>query len=79
MFKDYRAVQTKYYIPTVEIKLWSYVKIIILRSYDLKLWMLWSMDEIFFINQNINIKKIAIGQGGDYTTCCLLDYNYLNK
>ena len=37
------------------------------------------MDEIFFINQNSNIKKIAIGQGGDYTTCCLLDYNYLNK
>ena len=23
-----------------------------------------------------NILKIAIGQGGDYTTGCLLDYNY---
>ena len=26
-----------------------------------------------------NIKKIAIGQGDDYTTVCLLDYNYFNK
>ena len=26
-----------------------------------------------------NIKKIAIGQGGDYTTGCLLDYTYFKK
>ena len=26
-----------------------------------------------------NIKIIAIGQGDDYTTVCLLDYNYFNK
>ena len=26
-----------------------------------------------------NIKKIAIGQGDDCTTVCLLDYNYFNK
>ena len=26
-----------------------------------------------------NIRKIAAGQGDGYTTCCLLDYNYLNK
>ena len=26
-----------------------------------------------------NIRKIATGQGDDYTTGCLLDYNYLNK
>ena len=26
-----------------------------------------------------NIRKIEKGQGDDYTTCCLLDYNYLNK
>ena len=25
------------------------------------------------------IKKIAIGQGDDYTTCCLLDYSYLKN
>ena len=26
-----------------------------------------------------NIRKTAIGQGDDYTTDCLLDYNYFNK
>ena len=26
-----------------------------------------------------NILKIATGQGDDYATSCLLDYNYLNK
>ena len=26
-----------------------------------------------------NVRKIAIGQGDDYTTGCLLDYNYFNK
>ena len=26
-----------------------------------------------------NVGKIAIGQGDDYTTGCLLDYNYFNK
>ena len=26
-----------------------------------------------------NIRKIATGQGDDYTTGCLLDYNYFNK
>ena len=26
-----------------------------------------------------NIQKIATGQGDDYTTGCLLDYNYFNK
>ena len=26
-----------------------------------------------------NIQKIATGQGGDYTTICLLDYNYLKE
>ena len=26
-----------------------------------------------------NIQKIAIGQGDDYTTGCLLDYTYLKK
>ena len=25
-----------------------------------------------------NIQKIATGQGDDYTTGCLLDYNYFN-
>ena len=26
-----------------------------------------------------NIRKISTGQGDDYTTGCLLDYNYFNK
>ena len=26
-----------------------------------------------------NIRKIAIGQGDDYATGCLLDYNYFKK
>ena len=26
-----------------------------------------------------NIRKIATGQGDDYTTSCLLDYNYFKK
>ena len=26
-----------------------------------------------------NIRKIKTGQGDDYTTGCLLDYNYLKK
>ena len=26
-----------------------------------------------------NIRKIATGQGDDYTTSCLLDYTYLKK
>ena len=26
-----------------------------------------------------NIRKIATGQGGDYTTGCLLDYNYFKN
>ena len=33
-------------------------------------------------NNNVtyeNIRKIAIGHGGDYTTGCLLDYRYFKK
>ena len=26
-----------------------------------------------------HIRKIATGQGDDYATCCLLDYNYFKK
>ena len=26
-----------------------------------------------------NIRKSTTGQGNDYTTACLLDYNYFNK
>ena len=45
--------------------------------------MLWFMEKNFF-DQTIkndkvtyeNIRKIAVGQGDDYTTGCLLDYTY---
>ena len=44
------------------------------------------MDKTFLISQSKNdlithdnIKKIAIGQGDDYTTDCLLDYIYFRK
>ena len=43
-------------------------------------------DKNFFdqpINSNLktydNIRKIATGQGDDYTTGCLLDYSYFNN
>ena len=48
--------------------------------------MLRSIDYTFFyqpVKNNLityeNIKIIVIGQGDDYTTGCLLDYNYFNK
>ena len=64
-----RTVHTKYYLPNVEMK--DYVMI----------------DEQNFFDQPVknnlrtydNIRKIATGQGDDYTTSCLLDYNYFNK
>ena len=31
------------------------------------------------LKANDNIPKIAIGQGNNCTTICLLDYNYFNK
>ena len=45
------------------------------------------IDEKKFFDQPVknglrtyeNIQKIATGQGDDYTTSCLLDYNYLKN
>ena len=45
------------------------------------------MVVVFFFDQPVkndirrykNIRKIATGQGDDYTTCCLLDYLYFNE
>ena len=62
-----RTVHTKYYLPTVEIE-----------DYNLTI----DGQNIFDqpVKNNLrtydNIRKIAIGQGDDYTTACLLDYNY---
>ena len=64
---DDRTIDEKYYLPTVEIK-----------DYNIMI-----NGENFFdqpIKNNKvtfeNIRKIAIGQGDDYTTGCLLDYPY---
>ena len=48
--------------------------------------MLWMMEKNVFDqpvrNNKVtyeNIRKIATGQGGDYITGCLLDYNYFKN
>ena len=48
--------------------------------------MLWSMENNFFdqliksyIKTYENIRKITTDQGDDYTTGCLLDYNYFKN
>ena len=61
---------TKYYHPTEEIK--DYNVIIDRRNF---------FDQPVKIDfkTNDNIRKIAIGRGDDYTTGCLLDYNYFKN
>ena len=64
---DNRTVDDRYYLPTVEIKDYNIV-----------------INGENFFDQSIknnkitydNIRKIATGQGDDYTTGCLLDYSY---
>ena len=64
---DHRTSDDRYYLPTVEIK-----------DYNIMI-----KGENFFDqpikNRGVtydNIRKIATGQGDDYTTGCLLDYSY---
>ena len=67
---DQRIRNKIYYIPNVEIKDYNVV-----------------IDRKNFFDQPVkndkvtyeNIRKIAIGQGDDYTTGCLLDYTYFKK
>ena len=62
-----RTSHSEYYLPNVEMKDYNFV-----------------INGINFFDQPIknnkltyeNIRKIAIGQGDDYTTGCLLDYSY---
>ena len=64
-YKDYRTTNKRCYIPNVEIKDYNLI-----------------IDGKIFFDQPVkndkvtyeNIRKIAIGQGDDYTTACLLDY-----
>ena len=67
---EQRTSNKKYYIPNVEIKDYNVV-----------------IDGKNFFDQSVkndkvtyeNIRKIATGQGDDYTTSCLLDYTYFKK
>ena len=67
---DGRESHKQYFLPTVEIK-----------DYDVMI------DGRNFFDQPIkndlktydNIRKVATGQGDDYTTGCLLDYPYFKK
>ena len=67
--KDNRIVNTKYYLPTVEINYYN-VMIDGQNFFDQR------------VKNNLithdDIRKIAIGLGDDYATGCLLDYNYFN-
>ena len=66
----YKEKVTKYHLPTSEIK-----------NYNVMI------DRQNFFDQPVrnslityyNIRKIGIGQGDNYTTGCLLDYDYLTK
>ena len=67
---DNRESHKQYYLPTVEIK-----------YYNVRI------DGSNFLDQPMkndlktydNIRKIATGQGDNYTTGCLLDYPYFRK
>ena len=64
---NHRRSDERYYLPTVEIK--DYNTVINGENF---------FDEPIKNNKVTydNIRKIAIGQGDDYTTGCLLDYPY---
>ena len=67
---DWRTSSNRYYIPNVEIK--DYNAIIDGKNFFDQLV---KNDKVTYEN----IRKIAIGQGDDYTTGCLLDYTYFKK
>ena len=68
--EDDRKVSTRYYLPKAETK--DYNVMINGKSF---------LDQPDKSDIRIydNIRRIAIGQGDDYTTGCLLGYNYFNK
>ena len=63
-----RTSSKGYYLPNVEIKYYN-VMINGENVFDQPI----KDNKVTFEN----IRKIAIGKGDDYTTCCLLDYTYL--
>ena len=67
---DQRTSNRRYYFPNVEIKDYN-VMIDGKNFFD----QLVKNDKVTYEN----IRKIAIGQGDEYPTGCLLDYTYLKK
>ena len=67
---DQRISNKRYYIPNVEIKDYN-VMIDGKNFFDQPV----KNDKVIYEN----IRKVAIGQGDDYTTGCLLDYIYFKK
>ena len=65
-----RKVHTRYYLPEVEIK--EYRVMIDGKSY-------FDQPVKTSIRTHDNIRRIATGQGNDYTTGCFLDYNYFKN
>ena len=65
-----RKVHTGYYLPKGEIKDYNVMV-------DVKNFFDWPIKSD--MRTYDNIRKIATGQGDDYTTGCLLDYNYFNN
>ena len=65
-----RTSNKRYYIPNVEIK-----------DYNVTIDGKNALDHQVKNNKVTyeNIRKIAAGQGDDYTTGCLLDYTYFEK
>ena len=66
-FENDRTSSNEYYLPNVEIKYYN----IMINGENF-------FDQPIRNNKVIyeNIRKIATGQGDDYTTACLLDYSY---
>ena len=64
---NHRTIHDRYYLPTVEIKAYN----IMINGQNF-------FDQPIKNNKVTyeNIRKIATGQGDDYTTGCLLDYSY---
>ena len=71
--------------------IWSWITMnklqtILSSDFRKKIMILWLMKKTFFNQQGRNslrtndiIKKAATGQGDDYTSNCLLDYNYFKN
>ena len=67
---DSRILHSRCYLPTAKVKDYNIM-------IDTKIFFDQPMNN--YITTYENIRKIRIGQGDDYTTGCLLDYNYFKE